>query len=57
MNQLRKPLINLKNKAEEKKEEAKEKQKEEARKKNKLLEPYQPLLPFPQRFQKARLDK
>ncbi|XP_058005377.1 uncharacterized protein LOC110643723 [Hevea brasiliensis] len=43
--------------AEEKKKEAKEKQEKETRKKKKLPEPYQPPLPFPQRFQKAILDK
>ncbi|XP_058003683.1 uncharacterized protein LOC131180089 [Hevea brasiliensis] len=43
--------------AEEKKEEAKQKQEEEARKKKKPPEPYQPPLPFPQRFLEARLDK
>ncbi|XP_057996489.1 uncharacterized protein LOC110663532 [Hevea brasiliensis] len=45
------------NQTEEKKEEAKENQEEEARKKKKLPEPYQSPLPFPQRFQKAKLDK
>ncbi|KAJ9177086.1 hypothetical protein P3X46_012338 [Hevea brasiliensis] len=43
--------------AEKKEEEAKKDQEEEARKTKKLLEPYQPPLPFPQRFQKAKLDK
>ncbi|KAJ9180886.1 hypothetical protein P3X46_009075 [Hevea brasiliensis] len=38
-------------------EEAKKDQKEEEGKKKKLLEPYQPPLPFPQRFQKAKMDK
>ncbi len=43
--------------AEKKEEEAKKDQKEEARKTMKEPEPYQPPLPFPQRFQKAKLDK
>ncbi|XP_057990586.1 uncharacterized protein LOC131172967 [Hevea brasiliensis] len=42
---------------EEKEEEAKKEQEKEAKKKKKLPEPYQPLLPFPQRFQKAKLNK
>ncbi|XP_057993028.1 uncharacterized protein LOC131174019 [Hevea brasiliensis] len=45
------------NQTKEKKEEAKENQEEEAWKKKKLPEPYQPPLPFPQKFQKAKLDK
>ncbi|XP_021667187.2 uncharacterized protein LOC110655253 [Hevea brasiliensis] len=45
------------NQTEEKKEEAKKYQEEEAKKKQKLPEPYQPPLHFPQRFQKAKLDK
>ncbi|KAJ9129591.1 hypothetical protein P3X46_033771, partial [Hevea brasiliensis] len=45
-----------KGQAEKKVEEAKKDQEEEARKTKKLLEPYQPPLPFPQRFQKAKLD-
>ncbi|KAJ9141151.1 hypothetical protein P3X46_031724 [Hevea brasiliensis] len=43
--------------AEKKEGEAKKDQEEEAGKKKKLPEPYQPPLPFPQRFQKAKLDK
>ncbi|KAJ9135041.1 hypothetical protein P3X46_032265, partial [Hevea brasiliensis] len=46
-----------KDQAEKKEEEAKKDQEEEARKTKKLPEPYQPPLPFPQRFQKAKLDK
>ncbi|KAJ9128607.1 hypothetical protein P3X46_034706 [Hevea brasiliensis] len=46
-----------KDQAEKKEEEAKKDQEEEARKTKKILEPYQPPLPFPQRFQKAKLDK
>ncbi len=45
------------NQIEEKEEEAKKEQKEETKKKKKLPEPYQPPLPFPQKFQKAKLDK
>ncbi|KAJ9180990.1 hypothetical protein P3X46_009167 [Hevea brasiliensis] len=43
--------------AEKKEEEAKKDQEEEVGKKKKLPEPYQPPLPFPWRFQKAKLDK
>ncbi|KAJ9159605.1 hypothetical protein P3X46_025102 [Hevea brasiliensis] len=46
-----------KSQVEKKEEEVKKDQEEEARKKKKLREPYQPPLPFPQRFQKAKLDK
>ncbi|KAJ9135136.1 hypothetical protein P3X46_032350 [Hevea brasiliensis] len=46
-----------KDQAGKKEEEAKKDQEEEARKAKKLPEPYQPPLPFPQRFQKAKLDK
>ncbi|KAJ9173786.1 hypothetical protein P3X46_016890 [Hevea brasiliensis] len=46
-----------KDQAEKNEEEAKKDQEEEGRKTKRLLEPYQPPLPFPQRFQKAKLDK
>ncbi len=44
-------------KAEKKEGEAKKDQEEEVGKKKKLQEPYQPPPTFPQRFQKAKLDK
>ncbi|KAJ9180959.1 hypothetical protein P3X46_009139 [Hevea brasiliensis] len=46
-----------KDQAEKKEEEAKKDKEEEARKTKKLPEPYQPPLHFPQKFQKAKLDK
>ncbi|KAJ9135078.1 hypothetical protein P3X46_032297 [Hevea brasiliensis] len=46
-----------KDQAEKKEEESKKDEEEEARKTKKLPEPYQPPLPFPQRFHKAKLDK
>ncbi|XP_057994968.1 uncharacterized protein LOC131175272 [Hevea brasiliensis] len=48
---------NSSSKAIEEKEEDKKEQEEEIKKKKKLPEPYQPPLPFPQRFQKVKLDK
>ncbi|KAJ9187034.1 hypothetical protein P3X46_002532 [Hevea brasiliensis] len=46
-----------KDQAEKNEEKAKKDQEQEAKKTKKLPEPYQPPLPFPQRFQKAKLDK
>ncbi|KAJ9168498.1 hypothetical protein P3X46_020013 [Hevea brasiliensis] len=50
-------LEKFESQAEKKEGEAKKDQEEEAGKKKKLPEPYQTPLPFPQRFQKAKLDK
>ncbi len=47
----------FKNQTESKKKESKKKQEEELRKEKRLPELYQPPLPFPQIFQKAKLDK
>ncbi|KAJ9152411.1 hypothetical protein P3X46_025979 [Hevea brasiliensis] len=52
-----KTIEKSKGQIEKKEEEAKKDQEEEARKTKKLPEPYQPPLPFPQRFQNAKLDK
>ncbi|KAJ9178700.1 hypothetical protein P3X46_010562 [Hevea brasiliensis] len=52
-----KTIEKSKDQEEKKEEEAKKDQEEEERKTKKLSEPYQPPLPFPQRFQKAKLDK
>ncbi|KAJ9135027.1 hypothetical protein P3X46_032251 [Hevea brasiliensis] len=52
-----KTIEKSKDQAEKKEEEAKKDQEEEARKTKKLPESYQPPQPFPQRFQKAKLDK